>query len=200
MGLGIGCAIAWYQINSETSIVLKQSAKQSASGAIANMGIGGGFSLVDHTGKAVSDADYADKYKLIYFGFTYCPAICPTELQKMAQVEQKLDEARNSKIQQIFITVDPERDTVDVMKDYVSLFDSNLIGLTGTPQQVEDIKKKYRVFSSKVQTPEMHDYTVDHSSYIYLVSPDSKVVSMYRIADDANYIAADIAKVIALEG
>jgi len=158
---------------------------------VAGIPIGGPFELIDHNGNTVTEADYADTHKLLYFGFTYCPAICPTELQKMSKVLEILG-GKSEEIQPIFVSVDPERDTPEVMKDYVSLFHPDLIGLTGSQKQIEDVMKTYRIFARKVQTEEMTDYTVDHSSYIYFMSPDDKLLGIYRIKDSAEAVAQDI--------
>lgn len=166
--------------------------KESRAIAMPGVKIGGDFALTNHHGAAVTQDDYADQYKLIYFGFTYCAAICPTELQKISKVMGALPEEMAARVQPLFITIDPERDTVDVMREYVDLFDPRLIGLTGNRAQLDDVLKKYRVFATRVDTPEGNDYTMDHSSFIYLTSPENALISMYRIQDDADYILSDI--------
>lgn len=143
--------------------------------------IGGPFSLTNQNGEAVTDQDYAGQYKLIYFGFTFCPAICPTELQKITEAYRSLPENIREKITPIFISVDPERDTVAVMKDYVALFDPDLIGLTGSVEQVKAVMNEYRIYAAKVKDDTMSDYTVDHSSYIYLMSPEDTLMNVYKI-------------------
>ncbi len=158
--------------------------------------IGGGFELINHDGDTVTDKDYSDKFKLIYFGFTYCPTICPTELQKMLLALEEIDSAHISKIYPIFVSVDPERDTPDVLKEYVALFSPNLIGLTGSQEQIDAIKKTYKVYASKVKTDEMSDYTVDHSSFTYLMSPDNKLIGIFKINDDATKMGAEITRII----
>ncbi len=163
---------------------------------MAGAAIGGPFTLVDHNGKTVTQADYAGHYKLIYFGFTFCPAICPTELQKMAVVMDALGE-EGRKIQPLFITVDPERDTIEVMRQYVELFHPRLTGLTGSRAQIDDVIKTYRVYAARVEDPEMSEYTMDHSSYIYLMSPEDKPIAIYKMQDAAADIAKDIGKRIA---
>lgn len=145
---------------------------------------GGEFSLTDHTGKAVTSKDFDGKWRLIYFGFTYCPAICPTELQKISAVLNDLG-SKGEKITPIFISVDPERDTVDVMKNYVSLFHPRLIGLTGTVEEVDVAKKAYKIYSAKVQDETMSDYTVDHSSFIYFMDPNNNLLRIFKIDDTA---------------
>jgi protein SCO1/2 len=197
IGLVIGVTIAFYQISTEKSAIIQTKSDTNTNSApMPGIQLGGPFSLTDHTGKAVTEKDYESQYKLIYFGFTFCPAICPTELQKITQALKLLPPENASRLQPLFITLDPERDSVKVMQDYVKLFHPDLVGLTGTPEQIEAIKKNYRIFATKVQDENMSDYTIDHSTFIYLVSPDNKVLSMYRMKDDAAYIAQDISTIL----
>lgn len=191
IGLAIGGAIAYIQIQAEENAADIQPAS-----SMAGVSLGGPFELTDNTGKLVTEAEYDGQYKLIYFGFTYCPAICPTELQKITKTLNELDEEIAAQIQPLFITVDPERDTVEVMQEYVTLFHPRLIGLTGTNEQIDAVKQSYKIFATKVQTEDMSDYTVDHSSFIYLMGPDNKPLSIYRMADDAEYMKKDIEKII----
>ena len=117
--------------------------------AIAGMRVGGPFTLINQDGKTVTQDDYKGRYLFVYFGFTFCPAICPTELHKMSEVLKGLDEQSRQKIQPLFVTVDPERDTVTVMKNYISLFHEDFQGLTGTTEQVKDMTRAWKVFASK---------------------------------------------------
>lgn len=192
VAFAIGAGMALKEGSENASVVQKASSISP----MAGISVGGAYKLVDHNGSEVTQAHYEEQYKLIYFGFSYCPAICPTELQKVSKTLKALgDEADN--IQPIFITVDPERDTVETMKDYVSLFHPRLIGLTGSQEQINKVKKNYRVFAKKVQDPDSNDpedYTMDHSSYIYLMSPDDQLLSMYRIQDNVAYMTNDIRK------
>ena len=164
---------------------------------IAGADIGGPYTLVDQDGKTVTEKNFAGQYKLIYFGFTYCPAICPTELQKISSVIkmiEKKDPALAAKIQPLFITVDPERDTSAVMREYVKLFHPRMTGLSGSAAQTEDVKKKYRIYSAKVESERATDYTVDHSSFIYLMGPQDDLLGIYRSEDNADLIYADLLK------
>lgn len=203
VGLGIGAGIGFVQrekalesgvqplSEGEAGMVLKQP---ESTGAIAGgETIGGDFSLVDHNDKAVTQADYAGSYKLVFFGFTYCPAVCPTELQKMTKVMDALAPEQAEKIQPLFITVDPERDTVEAMKSYVAQYHPKLVGLTGTPEQISAVMGSYRVYASKVENEHMDGYMMNHSAYMYLMSPDNKLVEIYPDKDVAEAIAADIA-------
>ncbi len=191
IGLCIGAAIGLMQIQNQNAQVINKGSFKTNENGVAGISVGGPFSLTDHTGKAATEADYAGRYKLIYFGFTYCPAICPTELQKITRALNDLGE-EGQNIQPLFITIDPERDTVETMRSYVELFHPRLIGLTGSREQIDAVLKNYRVFANRVQTPEMSDYTMDHSSFIYLMSPDDALISLYRIEDSAAFIVDDI--------
>lgn len=196
VALIIGAGVAYYQIQFQSARVMNKGENTKTKPApVAGLEIGGPFSLTGHTGRDVSEKTYDGQYKLIYFGFTYCPAICPTELQKISRVISALEKKKPAiadKIQPLFITVDPGRDTVAVMKDYVSLFHPRLVGLTGTQPQIDFITKSYRIFARKVDDPEQQDYTMDHSSYLYLMGPDNTLVSIYRMDDDADHVYNDI--------
>lgn len=143
------------------------------------MALGGPFSLVDHTGRAVTEADFAGRFLLVYFGFTYCPDVCPTELGTIAAALDALEE-QGERVTPVLITIDPERDTPEALADYVSRFHPRMVGLTGTAQQVAAAARAYRVFYARVQRPEMTQYLMDHSSFIYLVGPDSRVRALFR--------------------
>ena len=158
---------------------------------IGTEAFGGPYNLTNHLGERVTEKDLDGQYKLIYFGFTYCPAICPTELAKMTEALDILGD-EGEQIQPVFITIDPERDTVDVMKDYVSLFHPRLVGYTGTPEEIERVKKAYKVYSAKVNDPNMSEYTVDHSSYIYFIGPNEELYSLFRTDDTAQDMASTI--------
>lgn len=166
-----------------------QSGQSSGSGKVV---IGGPFSLTDQTGKQVTQADYAGKYMLIYFGFTFCPDVCPTELQVMSGALSALGEEA-AKIQPIFITVDPDRDTPEVMARYVKQFDPRLIGLSGTAAETANIARKYRVYYEKVKDPDSSaDYSMDHSSLIYLMGPDGGFLTFFPPGTSPEKMAAKI--------
>ncbi len=189
IALVIGGGIGFYQIQNETARVVEKAgvATPMAGGAQ----VGGGFSLLDHNSKAVTEADFAGKYKLIFFGFTFCPAVCPTELQKMARV---LDQLKEANIQPLFVSVDPERDTADVMKGYVAQFHPAIVGLTGSRAQVDKMLEGYKVYASKVENDMMDGYMMDHSAFMYLMGPDDALITLYPAQDTAEQIAEDIKK------
>ena len=143
--------------------------------------IGGAFDLINQDGVAVSEASALGKPQLIYFGFSYCPDICPTALQKMGAVQARIDPS-GDKLNYIFISVDPERDTPESLKLYITAngFPKSLMGYTGTLDQIEAVKSAYKVYSQKVPTPDSAaDYTVDHSDIMYLMNKDGTFVEFF---------------------
>lgn len=151
--------------------------------------IGGSFTLTDENGAAVTDQDFAGTQKLIFFGFTHCPAICPAELLKISDILTALgDGAKN--MTPLFVTVDPVRDTAPVMKTYTDQFDPRIIGLTGTQDQIDQVVKKFRVYAARV--PQGDDYTMDHSAFLYLTDANNIMITMYKMDQSADDIARDI--------
>ena len=133
-------------------------------------GIGGPFQLVDQNGRAVTEADFSDKPKVIYFGFTFCPDVCPTTLFELTNWLDKLG-PDGDKIQALFITVDPERDTADKLANYLGAFDKRILGLTGTQAEIEKVAADFRIYHKKVPL-EDGDYTMDHTASILLFKAD----------------------------
>lgn len=141
--------------------------------------IGGPFELTDHTGKPRSDRDFRGKLMLVYFGFTYCPDVCPTDLMAMGQTLEQLGPDADA-VQPLFITVDPARDTAEHLAEYVPLFHPRLIGLTGSPGAIRTAADAYKVYFDKVAIgKEGGDYTVDHTSFIYLMDRDGKYLGFF---------------------
>jgi protein SCO1/2 len=133
--------------------------------------IGGPFTLTDQTATPRSDSEFRGKLMLIYFGYTYCPDICPTDLMTIAQAVDSLGPAGTA-IQPIFITLDPERDTIERLAEYVSSFHPRLIGLTGTPENIRRLALAYKAYYAKKGSGE--DYTIDHTGVTYLIGRDGK--------------------------
>ena len=142
--------------------------------------VGGPFEMLDHRGKAVTEQALLGRYALIYFGYTGCPDVCPTELNTMSQAIDTLPAAQAARIRPVFVTVDPERDTVDVLSAYVTAFHPRMIGLTGTAEQVAAIKKTYRVYSRSLEKDDDGFYLVDHSTFIFLIGPDGRFIELMR--------------------
>ena len=156
--------------------------------------IGGPFSLEDGNGRQVTDRDFRGKYMLIYFGYTFCPDVCPTTLTDMADALDRLG-PKADRLQPLFITIDPKRDTPAVVKQYAAAFSPRLIGLTGSPEQIAQVANAYRVYYAEHRTgPGPGDYTMDHSSILYLMGPDGRFIAPIRADETAADMAADIAK------
>jgi protein SCO1/2 len=140
--------------------------------------IGGPFALTDHTGKRRTDAEFRGQLMLIYFGYTYCPDVCPTDLMAIATALNLLGPAGEA-IQPLFVTVDPERDTVEHLADYVLAFHPRLVGLTGAPEEIRKLALAYKVYYARVPAPEGTDYAIDHTGFIYLVGRDGKYLGFF---------------------
>lgn len=130
--------------------------------------VGGPFALLDQAGRPRTEKDFQGKLLLVYFGFTFCPDLCPTDLQAIGLALDRLGEAGES-VQPLFITVDPERDTPAHLADYVPFFHPRLIGLSGDPAAIRQVARAYKVFYAKTPRTDGSDYTVDHSGYVYLM-------------------------------
>jgi protein SCO1/2 len=157
--------------------------------------VGGAFELTDQDGRKVTDADLKGHPTLIFFGFTHCPDICPTTLFDVSEVLRSLGKAGDG-VAAYFVTVDPERDTPAVLKDYLSSFDPRLRGLSGTPAQIEAMEKAYRVYAKKVPT-ENGDYTMDHSALVYLMDKDGRFVAPFNLKRKPEESAADLRRYLA---
>ncbi len=147
--------------------------------AVGQVSIGGPFSLVDHTGRSVSEADFQGRHMLVYFGYTFCPDVCPTELQVVSEALDQLGEDAAA-VQPVFITVDPERDTPEVLADYRQHFHPDFRMLTGTLEQVRDAAKTFRIYFAKVDDDDgSGDYLMDHSSFVYLLDGAGRYVAHF---------------------
>src|SRR3954447_13332946 len=135
--------------------------------------IGGPFVLTDQNGKIRTEADFHGKLALVYFGFTYCPDVCPTDLAQMAFAVDQLG-AVGEMVQPIFITVDPERDTAERLKEYLSAFHPRFVGLTGDATAIRAAARAYRAYYQKVASGGGPDYTLDHSAFMYLMGRDGE--------------------------
>lgn len=156
--------------------------------------IGGSFALKNHLNEAVTEEDFKGKYMIVYFGYTYCPDVCPMDLQIMADSLSYLNTQQLEQISPVFVTVDPERDTVEVMAEYVKYFHEDLVGLTGTVEQIEVIKKAYRVYAAKAD--DSRDYLVDHTSYTYFMDIDGSLLQHFNHGEEPEQMAAKMAALI----
>lgn len=155
---------------------------------------GGDFTLQSSTGP-VSLKDYRGKVVLVYFGYTYCPDICPTALAATADGLKQLTAEELTRVAMLFISVDPERDTPARLKDYVEFFHPNIVGVTGTPESLAEIAKRYGVFYARQKVETAGDgYVVDHTSDTYVVGPDGRLLSKISHASPPDQVAAEIRK------
>lgn len=166
-------------------------------GPIAGSSVGGPFSLIDQDGKRVRDTDFNGRYRLIYFGFANCPDVCPVDLQvvgaALKQLEAK-DPGRAARVQPIFITVDPERDTPPLLKAYVANFHPRLIGLTGSVEEIAAAKREFAAWSEKGELQPGGGYNVNHQRNIYLMDPAGEPVALIPHDEGVEAAAAELDK------
>lgn len=155
--------------------------------------VGGPFDLVDQDDKPVNEKSWPGKYLLVFFGFTYCPDVCPTTLAQLAGVMKDLGPTAD-KIQPLFVTVDPARDNPAALKSYTSTFDPRITGLTGSQAAIDAMLKTYRVYAAR--RGEGEDYTMDHSSLIYLMGPDGRLKQVLTPDMDPKVMVQTLAKLI----
>ena len=194
IGIIIGGAYAYFQV--------KDEAPQATAQVSASNSFGGEFALVSEDGTNVSQETWAGDHKLVFFGFTHCPDVCPTTLTKIQRAMDQLGDTADD-ITPLFITVDPERDNVEVVKEYTDMFDPRIIGLTGTQEQIDAAINAYKVYAAKDMSDGMghsnghdqmdeHHYMMQHSAYIYLMGPENDLVEIINSDDSAQDIAQAI--------
>jgi protein SCO1 len=170
------------------------------SAAAAPVTVGGPFTLTASDGTAVTDQTYRGRWLLVVFGYTSCPEVCPTTLSEIAAALELLDRDA-TQLQPIFITVDPERDTPEVLAQYTAAIDQRIVGLTGSPQQVADAAAQYGAYSERHSTGTgAGDYVVDHSTYIYIMDPEGRFVRGLDFGVPAATIADTVRNVMARYG
>lgn len=176
----VGCAPSQNGANDETAVASETDLHGAA--------IGGPFTLTDQDGKPRSWSSFKGQYRLVYFGYSFCPDVCPLDLQRIAQglrLFEKQAPTRAVKVQPIFITVDPERDRPEVLKAYVAAFHPRMIGLTGTPEQIAAVAKKFVTVYSKVETKGSSGYLVSHTRTPILFDPNGAPIVMLPVDDPA---------------
>jgi protein SCO1 len=154
--------------------------------------LGGPFTLTDQNGATRSDAEFRGKYMLVFFGYTFCPDVCPTTLAVMSAALDKMGAAAD-RIAPIFISVDPARDTPDVLKAYLSAFDMRFVGLTGSEEDIASVAKSYKVYV-QAHKEEGENYTVDHSGIVYLMDPSGAFQANFSLDTPPDKLAAELAK------
>lgn len=205
--------LSWYAlvalVTSSTGIYLffmyERKKLEERQQELANVGagkpkIGGSWSLVDHNGLPRTDKDFFGKYVLMYFGYTFCPDVCPEELEKISTALDKLksqDKIGRETVVPLFVSCDPKRDSLEAIKEYLAEFHKDFLGLTGTHQQIKRIAKAFKMYYSappRAVDDDEVDYLVDHSIFTYLIGPDGKYVAHFGITDTADDMAEQIAK------
>ena len=157
--------------------------------------IGGPFELTDQDGRKVTERDFAGRYRIMYFGFTHCPDVCPTDLAIIGQALRRFekdDPKRSARVVPIFVTIDPERDTPAAIKDYVAAFHPRLVGLTGTPQQVADAARRYGIYYGKEAPGPGGGYNVNHSRLAELIGPEGQPIALLPYDKGAEAVAAEL--------
>lgn len=160
--------------------------------------IGGPFKLTDHTGKRVTEKDFQGKLSLVYFGYSFCPDVCPTELQVIGNAMDLLGD-QGKKLTPIFITIDPQRDTPEALSTYVTHFHPKMVGLTGTAEEIKKVAKAYKVYYGRAKTPKGEEedpdnYLMDHSNIIYVMGKDGKYLDHLTHTTDPKKIIKKISK------
>ena len=172
VGVAVALALAFF--------LFRPAASPSARGNLEGASIGGEFQLVDETGRPTRWGDFAGQWRLVYFGYTFCPDVCPVDTAHLAQGLKRFEEAaprRAGRVQPIFVTVDPARDTPEVLAEFTNAFHPRLLGLTGSEAEIEATLKAFRVYARRAEGASADSYLVDHLAAIYLFAPDGAPVA-----------------------
>jgi protein SCO1/2 len=175
------------------AVFLYATGQFGGSTSVSGSAIGGPFALTDQNGQPITDKDLKGKPFLVFFGYTHCPDVCPTTLFQVSEVMRALgNDADRTKA--LFVTVDPERDTPAVLKDYLSSFDPHLVGVTGDEKALQAVEKEYRVYAKKVPTGKDGDYSMDHSAIVYLMDKQGRFVAPFKLDRKPDEAAAELRK------
>jgi protein SCO1/2 len=155
-----------------------------------------GFSLTDHNGQPRTLADFKGKAVVIFFGFTQCPDVCPTSMTEMAQAKQLLG-ADGDRLQGLFVSIDPERDTPEIMKAYMAAFDPSFLALYAKPEELPEVAKSFKIYYKKVVGSSPETYTMDHSAGSYVYDPQGRVRLYHRYGTGAQALADDVKRLLA---
>lgn len=155
-----------------------------------------GFSLTDHNGQSRTLADFKGKVVVIFFGFTQCPDVCPTSMSELAEAKRLLG-ADGERLQGLFVSIDPERDTPEIMKQYMASFDPSFLALYAAPDKLPELAKSYKIYYKKVDGPTPTSYTMDHSAGSYVYDPQGRIRLYHRYGSGAPALAADLKKLLA---
>jgi len=164
--------------------------RQPGVGAPAPSAIGGAFALIDRDGKAITQRDMLGKPYLVFFGFTHCPDICPTTAMEISQMFEAL--GKDTKVNALFITVDPERDTAPILKDYLSSFDPRIVGVTGSRDSIDAAMKSFRAYARKAPSDRPDTYAMDHTALVYLMDKQGRFVTGFNLKRAPDEAARDL--------
>ena len=173
-----------------SAVILIVGGRNPVSVILPSSAVGGPFRLVDQDAKAVSEQDFSGRPFLVFFGFTHCPDICPTALFEMSEIIRKLGPDAD-RVRALFITVDPERDTPAVLKDYLASFEPQVCGLTGDTGAIAAVEKTYRVYAKKIPL-DGGEYTMDHSVFVYLMDKEGRFVTLFNLKRRPEEAAAEL--------
>jgi protein SCO1/2 len=193
-----GGVLTWFVLD-KTLTSMRGANVPQATGTVS---IGGAFELTNQNGKRVTDKNFAGKYMLVYFGYTFCPDVCPTELQAMSEALDLLGKDADQ-LTPIFISIDPARDGVKEMKAYVKAFNPRLVGLTGSAQDIAKVAKTYRVYYSKVVEKgkeDDKDYAMDHSAIVYFMDRKGKYAAHFTYGTKPEVMAKKIRDILKKDG
>ncbi|MDW3205697.1 MAG: SCO family protein [Alphaproteobacteria bacterium] len=195
--IGLAALVVWNQLSGSSD----RAARGDGEAVVApGLEVGGDFELVNHKGETVTQNTFEGGFMLVYFGYSSCPDVCPTELSSMAAAIDILAERDAEAAQQItpvLITIDPARDTVEVLKDYAPAFHPRLVGLTGSDEEIDKIARKYRVYYARGQQIDDEFYLMNHSGYVYLMGPDGDFITMFHGGTDPESIANALQRYVA---
>jgi len=189
----------WLSVLALYSLVILSACEQKPDAFhatdISNAGFGKSFELVDHHRQLRTLEDFRGKVVVMFFGFTHCPDVCPTTLSELAAVLGKLgDQAK--RVQVLFVTVDPERDTPEVLAGYVTAFNPDFIGLTGSAEQIATVAREFKIFYQKTEGSRPDMYSVDHSAGTFVFDPQGRLRLYVRYGQDGDAIASDILRLL----
>ncbi|KAI3438126.1 hypothetical protein D9Q98_000567 [Chlorella vulgaris] len=191
MTVATGAGLLWWYNHEKDKKMEDISREGKTSVVVGQAAIGGPFELIDQDGKPFTDKDLLGRFALLYFGFTWCPDICPEELEKIAAAVDKTEKLSGVQVVPVFLSLDPQRDGVEQVRDYVKEFHPRMLGLTGSYDKVAAAAKAYRVYFSKTQDSQ-EDYLIDHSIITYLINPEGRFMSFFG----KNFTADEMAKSI----
>lgn len=187
LALALTAGALWSQIGAATHTADNGKALLAA--------LGGPFSLTDQNGRAVTDRDFHGRVVALFFGYTFCPDICPTDLQILAEALDKLG-PRADGVQPLFVTIDPQRDTPAQLAEFTTMFSPRILGLTGPPEQIADAAKRYRAYYARAMGDDGDAYTMDHSAFLYLLDRQGKLAEVLPHATPADRVAAALTNLL----